>query len=233
MRLTDTAMVLPFSPAEFFSVFARYNQTVWPAQAGLYVLAIAAIFLALRRSVGASRGAHLLLAVLWLWMGIVYQAGFFAGINPAAFGFALIFVAQAVLFAVLAMRQTTVAFAPRKDLAGLAGGMLIGLGLVVYPMLSLAAGHHYPAQPTFGLPCPTTIFTLGLLLWARDRIPPGAFIIPLLWAAIGTLGAIQLGVIEDLSLTFAAVVVGLVWVAERLRGHGSTLRARLGLVRWS
>jgi len=226
-------MTLPFSRAEFFSVFARYNEIVWPAQAGLYVLAIAAVFLALRRSVGASRGTYVLLAVLWLWMGIVYHAVFFTGINPAAMGFAVIFVAQSVFFAVLAMRETTIAFAPRKDLAGLAGGLLIGLGLVIYPMLSLAAGHRYPAQPTFGLPCPTTIFTLGLLLWARDRIPSAAFIIPLLWAAIGTFAAIQLGVTEDLSLAFSALVVALVWVAESLRLHGSTLKARLGLVRWS
>ena len=226
-------MALPFSPAEFFSVFARYNETVWPAQVGLYVLAIAAVFLALRRSVKASRGTFVLLAVLWLWMGVVYHARFFAAINPAAYGFALIFVAQSVLFAVLAMRRTMVAFAPRKDLAGLAGGILIGLGLVIYPMMSLAAGHHYPAQPTFGLPCPTTVFTLGLLLWARERITPAAFIIPLLWAAIGTSGAIQLGVIEDLSLAFSAIVVALVWVAESLRVDGSTLKTRLGLVRWS
>ena len=226
-------MSLPFSRAEFFTVFADYNETVWPAQAILYALAIAAVVLALRRSVAASRGTHGVLAVLWLWMGVVYHAGFFAGINSAAFGFALLFVAQSVLFAVLAMRRTTVAFALRKDLAGLAGGILIGLGLVIYPMMSLATGHHYPAQPTFGLPCPTTIFTLGLLLWARERTTPAAFIIPLLWAAIGTSGAIQLGVIEDLTLAFSAIVVALVWVAESLRVDGSTLKTRLGLVRWS
>ena len=226
-------MILPFSPTEFFSVFARYNETVWPAQPSLYALAIAGVFLAFRRSIAASRGTYAVLAVLWLWMGLVYHAGFFAAINPAALGFALIFIVQSVLFAVLAARQTTVAFAPRMNLAGMAGGLLIVLGLVVYPMLSLVAGHRYPAQPTFGLPCPTTIFTLGLLLWARDRIPRAAFIIPLLWVAIGTFGAIQLGVIEDLSLAFSAVVVALVWVAEPLRVHGSTLKTRLSLVRWS
>lgn len=224
---------MPFSRAEFFSVFAGYNESVWPAQAGLYALAIIGVVLARRRSIAASRGTYAVLAVLWLWMGLVYHAGFFAAINPAALGFALIFVVQSVLFAVLAIRERTAAFAPRKDLAGLAGGFLIGFGLVIYPMLSLAAGHRYPAQPTFGLPCPTTIFTLGLLLWARDRIPPAAFIIPLLWAAIGTVGAIQLGAIEDLSLAFSAIVVAWVGVAESLRVHGSTLKTRLGLVRWS
>jgi hypothetical protein len=226
-------MILPLSRDEFFSVFVRYNETMWPVQAGLYALAIAAVFLVLRRSIAASRGAYGVLAILWLWMGVVYHAGFFAAVNPAAFGFALIFVVQSVVFAVLAMRLTAVAFVPRKNLAGFAGGLLMVLGLVIYPMLSLAAGHQYPAQPTFGLPCPTTIFTLGLLLWARDRISPAVFIIPVLWAAIGTVGAIQLGVIEDLSLAFSAIVVVWVWVAESLRVHVSTLKTRLSLVRWS
>jgi len=226
-------MILPFSRAEFFSVFAAYNESVWPAQAALYAVAIIGVVLGRRRSIATSRGTYAVLSVLWLWMGLVYHALFFAAINPAAMGFALVFVAQAVFFAVLAIRQRTAAFAPRKNLAGLAGGVLIALGLVVYPMLSLAAGHRYPAQPTFGLPCPTTIFTLGLLLWARGKIPSAAFIIPLLWTAVGTIGAIQLGVVEDLSLAFSAIVVAGVWTAEGLRVHGSTLKTRLGLVRWS
>jgi len=38
------------------------------------------------------------LAFLWLWMAVVYHAGFFADINPMAWVFALIFVLQSVLF---------------------------------------------------------------------------------------------------------------------------------------
>lgn len=48
------------------------------------------------------------------------------------------------------------------------------------PSLGVAIGHTYPAQPTFGLPCPTTIFTFGLLLWVRPPVPWSLLVIPVL-----------------------------------------------------
>ncbi|CAG1019127.1 hypothetical protein BURC_03983 [Burkholderiaceae bacterium] len=41
-----------------------------------------------------------------LWTGIAYQGMQFAAINPAAFGFAALFVMQGVLFSVAAVRGT-------------------------------------------------------------------------------------------------------------------------------
>jgi len=64
-------------------------------------------------------------------------------------------------------------------------------------------------SPTFGLPCPTTIFTFGLLLGAegegRTRLLP----IPLAWSLVGTAGAMTLGVTED----YALIVTGLLSTA--------------------
>ena len=211
-------MQLPFSRSEFFAVFARYNESVWPAQFGLYALAIAAIILATRRTRSASRLTHAILAALWLWMGIVYHAGFLAGLTRAGFVFAGMFVIQGILFTRLAVRRRTVVFAVRNDIAGWAGGALMALGLVIYPVMSVAAGHRYPSQPTFGLPCPTTIFTLGILLWAT-RALRHAFIIPIAWALIGTVAALRLGVREDFSLIFSLFVVLIATAA----GHRSRM----------
>jgi hypothetical protein len=217
-------MTFPFSRAEFFSVFARYNDAVWPAQFILYVLAIAAVILALRRSSGGSRAAFVILAVLWGWMGVVYHAGFFAEVNPAAIVFAGVFLVQALMFLYLATRKNVV-IAPRNDVAGWTGAGLVALGLVIYPMMSIAAGHEYPAQPTFGLPCPTTIFTLGILTWAMNTSPRRVFIIPVLWALIGTSAAFQLGVPEDLSLALSVAVVALAALARKTSIHRTVRRA--------
>lgn len=199
-------MIMPFSRAEFFWVFARYNEAVWPAQIVLCALALVAAFLAFRRSSAGSRGANGILALLWLWMAVAYHAAFFASINPLAIPFAMLFAIQSLLFAWLALSGGTI-YQPRADSAGLAGALLIVFSLVVYPALSVAAGHRYPAQPTFGLPCPTTIFTIGMLLWASELAPKRMLVIPLLWAAVAGTAAIQLGVVEDLSLPVAAIVM--------------------------
>src|SRR6478735_636787 len=49
-----------------------------------------------------------------------------------------------------------------------------------------------PAVPTFGLPCPTTIFTIGVLLFAKAPVPRSAFIVPVLWALVGSTAAFTL-----------------------------------------
>jgi len=70
----------------------------------------------------------------------------------------------------------------------------------------MAFGHRYPRVPTFGLPCPTTIFTLGILLLASFPFPKSVFIVPFLWSVVGTSAAFQLGVLQDLSLLVSGLL---------------------------
>ena len=58
-----------------------------------------------------------------------------------------------------------------------------------------------------GLPCPTTIFTFGMLLLADRKLSFGILIIPLLWSVIGLSAAISLGMYEDIGLIVSAVAV--------------------------
>jgi hypothetical protein len=206
---------IPFSREDFFGVFARYNETMWPAQLIIFLLAIAGVVFAVRRSRDSSRGTFAVLAILWLWMGLFYHAAFFTEINPVARLFAVAFIAQGLIFAGLSARRSADSISPHNNFAGWAGGALVLFGLLGYPLLSVLAGHLYPYQPTIGLPCPSTIFTLGLLLWAWDSVPRYALVIPMFWAFVGTTAALQLGVTEDLSLTVAAIVVGIAAVTRR------------------
>ena len=83
---------------------------------------------------------------------------------------------------------------------------LIVFALVVYPVWSACAGHPYPAAPTFGLPCPTTIFTIGLLCFAVPPTPRSPLIVLLLSCLAGTQAAFFLGVQPDVG-HFAAGAV--------------------------
>ena len=157
-------MELPFTQAEFFRVFAEYNEAVWPAQPALTGLALLALVAAVLDDRRWDRVVGLALAALWLWMGVAYHWLHFTGINPAAWLFGGFFVLQGALFLGYALRTEPLRFRPRANGYGIFGGILIGYALVAYPLLATAFGHAWPARPTFGLPCPTTIFTMGLLL---------------------------------------------------------------------
>lgn len=201
-------MDLPFTLEQFFDVFARYNTAVWPVQVLLNLLALAAIVLVFRANKSAAIAA--MLATLWLWMGIAYHWMFFASINNAAYVFGALFVAQGLLFLLIGAMRRQLTFTRPAGVRGFAGALLMTYGLLVYPLLGHALGHTYPQAPTFGLPCPTTIFTLGILLWTTSAPRWWLLLIPLLWSMIGTMAAFKLGVREDFGLLVAGIVfVGL------------------------
>lgn len=198
-------MAPPFSAEQFFAVFSRYNEAVFPIQIAFLILAAASVVAAARRP----RSARLILgflALLWAWMGVVYHWIFFASINPAAMIFGALFVLEAALLVRVALTRADLVVKPELDAFGVMGGLLLGYGLVVYPILNWSVGHRYPAQPTFGLPCPTTIFTMGLLLWVKGRVPWHLLVVPALWSVVGSSAVRYFGVIEDAALPVAGIV---------------------------
>ena len=59
----------------------------------------------------------------------------------------------------------------------------------------------------FGVaPCPTTIFTFGILLWATKSVPAYLLVIPLLWSIVGMSAAVNLRVPQDYGLVVAGVL---------------------------
>jgi len=193
-------MDLPFTTEQFLNVFREYNIAIWPAQVVAYFLGAGAIGLAVRGSSWATRIISLLLAAFWVWMGAVYHLTFFWDINPAAVLFGSLFVVQGLLFLVASVRAT-LQFSIRSDLYGWVGGLFVAYAIAIYPAIGAMLGHGYPQAPMFGVsPCPTTIFTFGLLLWTRGRVPAWLLIIPTLWALIGFTAALTLGILEDTGL---------------------------------
>jgi hypothetical protein len=62
-----------------------------------------------------------------------------------------------------------------------------------------------PELPTFGLPCPTTIFTIGLLALAPSSSPRAVLAVPILWCLVGSQAAFLLDVAPDFGLLAAGV----------------------------
>ena len=70
--------------------------------------------------------------------------------------------------------------------------------------------------PLFGVaPCPTTIFTLGLLLLSNASWR--LFVIPLVWSAIGGSAAVLLAVPQDYGLILAGAIAATLRSSERLQ----------------
>lgn len=197
---------LPFTIEQFLQLFEVYNRAIWPAQLIAYLLGISALLLIFRSNSQSDTFINVILAMFWVWMGAVYHILFFSGINPVATIFGILFILQGILFVALNFTEQKLQFVFRIDLYGLIGTLFILYAMVVYPLLGHAFGHIYPQSPVFGVaPCPTTIFTFGLLLLTKGRIPYWILIIPGLWALIGFSAAVQLTIYEDIGLVIAGV----------------------------
>jgi hypothetical protein len=61
-------------------------------------------------------------------------------------------------------------------------------------------------MPTFGVPCPTTLYTTGILLMSGHVRWP-LLAIPLAWSIIGGSAALLLGMTPDYALLLAGLVV--------------------------
>jgi hypothetical protein len=206
-------MELPFTISQFLEVFRQYNTAVFPIQFLFILLAIMAIVFAVRHHRNSGRAISAILGLLWLWMGMVYHWGFFAGINKAAYLFGAAFVAQGALFLTQGVLYGKLKFIHKPTPAVWAGSAMMLYALLIYPLLGYVLGHGYPDSPTFGLPCPTTILTLGILLWLDKKPPLYLFVIPLLWSLIGTVAAVKLGIREDVGLLVSGALT--VWFLVR------------------
>jgi Family of unknown function (DUF6064) len=199
-------MKLPFDESAFFNIFESYNNTIWPLQVIMYLLALLLMFLAYNRATYFLRTALMALSLMWFINGVGYHIVHFSSINKAALGFGAMFVVQAFLFAGIAYKMP-VAFQAIPPKRSMAAWTLIVYAMFIYPLIGYALGHVYPLAPVFGVaPCPTTIFTFGIMLLIHNRPKWYVYLIPLLWSVIGTSAAFALGVWEDLGLAVAAII---------------------------
>lgn len=228
---------MPFTREQFLEVFRHYNEGVWPAQLALIALALIALSAVVRSTPRATTATSSILVGLWLWMAVAYHWVYFTSINVGAWAFGAMFFAQAMLIA-LSAGQGRLSFGLRRSWSAWIGVGLVLYALLLYPLLGQLGDHPYPRSPSFGLPCPTTIFTLGLLLLTTERVPKRLLLIPIAWAAIGSTAAFAFGIWEDLGLAAAAIATSIVlvvrdhsdgaWFARRTPQHDDRLRACAG-----
>jgi hypothetical protein len=199
--------MLPFTPAQFQSVFAAYNDAIWPAQIVAYMLggvAVATLFWASRAGDRAIAGV---LAAMWLWTAIAYHAFFFASINNAAYLFAALFIIQGGYLFYEGCCRGRIQFTIESGPLAWLGLAFVAYSAALYPLIGSLSGHSYPAMPIFGVtPCPVTIFTFGMLLATAPPLSRWLLVIPFVWSLIGGSAAILLHVPQDWFLLASGLI---------------------------
>ncbi len=209
---------MPFTHDQFLDVFGRFNLALWPAVFALWFISVVAVAWLARAGSRASRGVAAILALHWAWSGMAYHLAFFAAVNPAARLFGLLFLFEAVCLAWLGVVRTRLRFAidrtPRRVLA------LVFLAYsLLYPGITVVSGHVWPRVPLFGVPCPTMLFTAGMLLAADRPLPWLPAVVPILWGLVGGSAAFLLNMPADYALFLATLAVAAWLVAPAFARH--------------
>jgi hypothetical protein len=200
-------MKTPFSTEEFFSVIEKYNTSVSPIQFVFSVLGMLMLWKLISQKSKAGKFSGISTGILWLWMGVVYHLLFFTSINRVAFIFGSLFVLQGIFILFETHFRNRFSSQTKQPFQFYTGYFLAVYGIVLYPLINYFPEGSIAKTIAFGLPCPTTIFTFGLLLIYAKHLPRYLIIIPTLWAFLGISAALNFGVYQDFVMILAALIV--------------------------
>jgi hypothetical protein len=126
--------------------------------------------------------------------------------------FAALFVVQAALLFWAGAVRGRLSFAPQRNAWTVVGVLLVAYSLL-YAGINAVQHLTWSRIPTFGVPCPTTIFTAGLLMFARGRLWLVS-VVPLIWSVVGGSAANLLGVRADYVLPIAGLALAIFTVQK-------------------
>jgi hypothetical protein len=196
---------LPFTHDQFLDLFGDYTRALWPFLLVLWLATAWILWQLFRNSLRSPAVVPWLLAIHWAWSGAVYQLIYFRRINPAATLFGAAFLTQALLLLWRGVFQSRLTFSKPSRWSAVGWGLI--LYSMLYPAVGLLLGLRPPRWPSFGVPCPTTVLTAGLLLLGPRREARLLGSIPVLWAAVGSFAAFALGIRADVALGVAGVLL--------------------------
>lgn len=207
-------MNIPFTTELFFNVIENYNLSVFPAQIFISILALASVFLIHSKSRWKNKLIGGYLALLWIWIGIVYHLIFFTSINQAAYLFGAFFILQGVLFLFETIGRENLQFEFKRETSNVFAYFFIIFGIIIYPILLYFLEGSLNKTITLGLPCPSTILTFGFLMLTSKKFPKYLLIIPLLWTFVGTSAAFNFGVYPDYMMPLSAIIA-IIYLVKR------------------
>lgn len=209
---------IPFTADIYIRLLERLNESFWPLHLLTLALGLATLWLAIKNR---GRLACLLIAPVWAFVGFAFFIQRYAELNWAGGYIGYFFVAQAILFILIAVTGKGHDKVSSKSPAVVISISLAIVGLIGWPFIALLTGDAWPQAEVFGIHAdPTALTTLGLVLilfrgWALWLMA----MIPALWLMISGLTVSVLGMPAAILLftVLATGLIGLIWKSVEKR----------------
>jgi len=187
----------------FFNNVSTYNVSIFPMQIITLVVAVILTYLLfVKPSTIVSKLIKIYLSFTFVWFALMFP---FEGVFKIIFG--LVHIVIAILFFIDIFTAKIEFKFPETSGKRYFMFFLIFSAFALYPLIEYMSGHLYPKILLFGVaPCPTTIFSLALLIGAVPKVGKIIFILlifPAIFSGLST--PIMLGLWADLLLLFTGV----------------------------
>ena len=205
--------MLPYDAGALFALYSRYLQELWLFALPLLIFVLSMPIWMLRGSAAVGRLTAGMLALAWLWVGLVFHGFYFADLNFAAPLYAGLFVLQSLLLWWHTGSRGRLTVAYRKDVTGWIGVLLLFYAVIGYPLLDYLDGYTVGMRLVGVSPGPTALLTVALLLLTSGPTPLYLFVIPALWAFVAGFSGWVLDLWADMVMPLAvmALVPALLW----------------------
>ena len=187
----------------FFNNVSTYNVSIFPMQIITLVVAIILTYLLfVRPSTIVNKLIKIYLSFTFVWFVLMFP---FEGVFKIGFG--LVHIVIAILFFIDIFTAKIEFKFPETSGKRYFMLFLIFSAFALYPLIEYMSGHLYPKILLFGVaPCPTTIFSLALLIGAVPKVGKIIFILLIFPAIFSGLSVpIMLGVWADLLLLVSGI----------------------------
>jgi len=158
----------------FWNNVSAYNVSIFPMQIiTLVVAVILTYWLLVKPSAGINKLMKAYLSFTFVWLVFMFP---FEGVFKIIFG--LLHLAIAILFFIDIFTAKIELKFPETSGKRYFMLFLIFSAFALYPLIEYMSGHLYPKILLFGIaPCPTTIFSLALLIGAVPKVGKIIFIL--------------------------------------------------------
>lgn len=178
---------LMFTPEIWARLLTRYHQDMWPLPLFTVLLGGFLLWLIYYRPQHCDRMINAGLCVCWLWVGFVFHFNYFSTITWAAFGFAGLFILQALLYLCFGVMFNKLQYQDINDhsLVNKMGVFIVVFSLIAFPLLTGLHANDWSQAHVFGLsPDATCLVSIGFILCAKPVARGFWLILPLVWCVI-------------------------------------------------
>ncbi|MFT5129919.1 MAG: hypothetical protein ACI8PT_002437 [Gammaproteobacteria bacterium] len=212
---------ISFQPESYFRLFERQFETFWPLHLLLFAIGVAAVAVAWSAKI---RFVSTLLAASLIAVAISFQFRLYDELTPVGRLFGWAFLLEALLILIWGFISRS-DFHSAPSISHWTGLSLAGIGVALYPFLTLAGDRTWKGAEYFGLaPDPTICAVLGIVLigarpiWLLMLMP-----IPLLWAAVSAatlraLDALALHLLVVIAIALMAALIKTIYLRREYSG---------------